>query len=156
MAEYREFLQLLSELQREIDRLCQVGKEKLAAARGHDLDKLNECMKQEQAASLSLRGMEQRRERLLGQLGLAGVPLQELPRRCPEEYRGQTGELAEALVRSYTVYQSVQKPDLTLLERDLRAIEKELESRGAVLETEENYRPASAQKPAELRTDFRA
>ena len=54
-------LHFLSELQQELDRLTQLQPQKIDAVRAHDLDVLNDCMKQEQAISLSLRGLEQKR-----------------------------------------------------------------------------------------------
>ena len=73
-------LHFFTELQQELERLTQLQRQKIDAVRAHDLDVLNDCMKQEQVISLSLRGLEQKREKLLQALGLSGVSLLELDR----------------------------------------------------------------------------
>lgn len=153
---YEQYLSFLEDLLRELNRLTEIGKEKLAAVQNHELDALNECIKQEQAVSLTLRGLEQKRVKLLAALGCENVPLSEMPRRCPEAYRGRTQELVDQLLRAEKILKSVQTPSRTIMERDLRAIRKELESRGVVQELDENYQAAPPTPGKGLRTDFRA
>lgn len=154
--EYREYLNLLSSLLREVERLNGVARKKREALQEHDLDILNECMKQEQAVSLTLRGLEQKREKILSALGYTGVALSEMPRRCPPEYQRETGELCEQLLRAYQVLMSTQTASRTMMEHDLRLIKKELENRGISPDMDENYQQSPAMQPSELRTDIRA
>ena len=81
-------------------------------------------MKREQVISLSLRGLEQRRERMLREMELAGVPLRELAGHAPEELYQETKDAAETLRQKYDVFQAASEVARHTLECNLRAIEK--------------------------------
>lgn len=154
--EYRDYLHFLSDLHQEMNRLIQVGQKKIEAVQSHDLDALNACIRQEQAISLSLRGMEQRRQNLLAALEMSKVPLREMPNRCPEAFREETSRLVEQILKDYQIIESIQTPARAVMEQELRMIHSELEARGVEQELDDNYQVASASRPAELRTDIRA
>lgn len=79
------YLELLRDLSASLDRLGQLAQEKRGAVQRSDLMGLDEVLKQEQAMTLNLRGLEQRRLKLLAQMGLTGVSLSDLPDRYPAE-----------------------------------------------------------------------
>lgn len=154
--EYKDYLDFLSGLCGQLDQLAQVEGDKIAAVRSFDLEALDACMKQEQAMALTLRGSEHKRDRMLAQLGLAGVSLRELPRRCPPQYAQETGQVVERLLRAYQLLQSVQEPAHALLERHLHSVEDQLRSKGVEPGVDTSYQPAPGQRPQSLRTDFKA
>lgn len=123
-AAYQEYFRLLEQLGGKLEELAGIQREKTAAVRRDDLAAVNECMKQEQVISLSLRSMDQKRDRLLEQLGLQGVPLSGLASRCPLEYRPRARELAQWLRARYDVYHSAADVARTTLEMNLHQIEK--------------------------------
>ena len=145
-----------TQLGQELDRLAQLQKRKIGAVRAHDLEALNDCMKQEQAVSLALRGLEQRRGQLLEELGLAGVPLLELDRHCPPEHRGAVARATEGLRRQYALLRSAQEAARTVVETDLRAVNRELERRGLLTDEEDTHQAPAAPPLRGLGTDFRA
>lgn len=149
-------LQFFSELQQELDRLMQLQPKKVEAVRAHDLEQLNDCMKQEQALSLSLRGLEQRRDKLLQGLGLSGFSLLEAAQRCPADQRRAAVDAAEELRRHYHALRSAQEAARTVIEKDLRAINKQLEQRGILSEMDDGYSPNTDSMSKSMRTDFRA
>ena len=140
------YLTFLSDLRQSLDALSALEQRKIAAVQAGNLDELEQCMKQEQAAALELRGREQKRAALLRELGLEQVPLRELPNQCPPQFRGHASEVVEQVRRSYQVLSSAQTAARTLMESDLRHIQQELERREAA-------HPSAPQKP---QTDFRA
>lgn len=154
--DYTAYLQLLKELGGELERLIHLQDEKIRSVKDHDLDGLNECMKQEQAVSLALRGLEQRRDKLVRELGLEGVPLKEVPRRCPREEYGAVNPVVEELLKMNQRLRSAQKAARTMMERELRMVDRELEKQGVDLELEEGYRSGPGAPPHGMRTDFRA
>lgn len=154
--EYQEYLDLLANLLQEVEHLTTIAQKKREALQEHDLDQLNDCIKQEQAISLSLRGLEQKREKILATLGYSQIALRDMPRHCPQEYEGETRNFAERLSRAYQVLQSIQTASRTMMEHDLRLIQKELESRGIDPEIDDNYQHMPGAQPPEMRTDFRA
>ena len=147
----------LSELRQELERLTQLQPQKIDAVRAHDLDVLNDCMKQEQAISLSLRGLEQKREKLLQALGLSGVSLLELDRHFPPEQRGAVAQATEGVRKQYRLLCSAQEAARTVIEKDLRAVNGELERRGLLPEEgDDAYQTPSSHPRRGLGTDFRA
>ena len=127
MAEFRDYLTFLESLQKELEKLNGIEQRKIAAVRAGDLETLDACMKQEQAASLSLRGQEQRREALLTELGMQGVSLRELAEHAPQTLRAETAQKVEALLRTYQVLSSSQSAARTMMEANLHRIEKQLD-----------------------------
>lgn len=154
--DYTAYLQLLKELGGELEQLNRLQQEKIQAVRDHDLDGLNQCMKQEQAISLALRGLEQRRDKVVRELGLEGVPLKQVPQRCPKEQYGAVSPVVEELLKKNQQLHSAQKAARSMMERELRRIDRELEKQGVDLEVEEGYRPIPGTPPHGMRTDFRA
>ena len=148
MAEFRDYLTFLEALREELEKLNGIEQRKIAAVRAGDLETLDACMKQEQAASLSLRGQEQRREALLQELGLRGVSLRELAEHAPQTLRAETAQKAEALLRTYQVLSSSQSAARTMMEANLRRIEKQLDQQETPVEKAPDVRPGQ--------TDFRA
>lgn len=125
----QSYLVFLSELCRALDTLTGLEQRKITAVRAGDLEELDRCMKQEQAAALDLRGREQKRTQLCRQLGLEQIPLRELPGHCPPELKQQAAEITQQLTRSYQVLSSARTAARTLMESNLRHIERELERR---------------------------
>ena len=154
--EFRAYLELLDALREELRRLTGIEQEKVTAVHDHDLAALNDCMKREQAAALALRGREQQRDAMLKSLGLEGVSLRELPRRCPPELKAETSRAVEALLRDYAVLKSVQVPARELMERELKTVNDALEAKGVSPELDGQYQPAGQRPPTPFRTDFRA
>ena len=148
MAEFRDYLTFLESLQKELEKINGIEQRKIAAVRSGDLQALDACMKQEQAASLSLRGQEQRREALLKELGMQGVPLRELAEHAPQTLRAETTQKVEALLRTYQVLSSSQSAARTMMETSLRRLEKQLDQQETPVEKTSDVRPGQ--------TDFRA
>lgn len=149
MTEFKNYLSFLEKLHKELESLTAVEKKKLSAVQAGDLDTLDTCMKQEQAATLALRGQEQRRDQLLKQLGLDGVPLRELSSHAPASLRQETQQMVERILQTYQVLSSTQSASRTLMEGDLRKIERQLEQSGSAARKSPEKGPAHT-------TDFRA
>ena len=146
--EIQNYLTFLSELHQALDTLSALEQRKISAVQAGNLEDLEQCMAQEQAAALDLRGREQRRTALLKELGLELVSLRDLPDHCPPQLRRQAAELTQQVLRSYQVLSSAQAAARTLMESNLRRIQKELDQR----ETAHSFQPAGSQKS---QTDFR-
>ena len=154
--DFSQLLKFFEELQQELERLTQLQSDKIAAARAHDLNALNECMKREQACSLALRGMEQKRDKLFQALDLSGVPLLEIPGRCPPEQHAAMTAAVEGIKKRSTLLRSAQESARTLLEKDLRSVNQELERRGVFSDLDEHYQTPPGTMPRSMSTDFRA
>ena len=124
MAGWQDYLKFLNSLAHTLEQLTQVEQEKNTAAAQGDLLGVEECMKREQVASLTLRGLDQKRDKLLAGMGLAGVPLRDMPERAPQDIRQEVKEAAERLRRKYELFQSASDVARNTLECNLHAIEK--------------------------------
>lgn len=107
--------------------------------------------------ALNLRGLEQRRLKLAAQLGLSGVPLADLPGRCPPELEVQAGRMVEQLRQSYSIYRGCSDMARNLLEINLHQIEKTISAAGVdPAKPGAGYQPPGVEPPQNMKTDFRA
>lgn len=121
------YLKLLDNLGKTIEKLTAVEQEKTAAVSNHSVKDVDECMKQEQVLSLSLRGLDQRRERMLSQMELQGVPLNQLSDHAPDGIHLEVKAACEALQSRYRLFQEASQVARDTLECHLRAIEKAMD-----------------------------
>lgn len=151
------YLGLLRELGGHLDHLAVLAQEKADAARQDDLLALDEVLKQEQAMTLTLRGLEQKRQKLLPELGLEDTRLSGLISKCPPELQDEARSTAEELRRSYQVYRSCADMARNTLELTLHQIEKIVTAAGVdPAQAGAGYEPAGAEPPKNMKTDFRA
>ena len=80
MAGWQDYLKLMRDLTKTLETLTQVERDKNDAASQGDLIGVEECMKREQVLSLSLRGCDQRRGKMLDELRVRGINLSQ--QRC--------------------------------------------------------------------------
>jgi hypothetical protein len=148
--EFRDYLTFLEEIRQELEALTKVEQQKIQAVRAGDLDALDSCMKQEQAATLTLRGKEQHRQAMLKELGLEQVSVRELPQHCPPQLQGETARVTEQVLRAYQVLSSTQKAALTMMQTQLHQIDALLEQHTPRAEEKKTAAPKTSG------TDFRA
>lgn len=149
MAGWQDYLKLLSGLSHTLEQLAQVERDKNAAASQGDLVGVEASMKQEQVLSLSLRGCDQKRDKLLAELGLKGVTLSQLEDHSPPELRLETKRTVEELSRQYALFQAAEQVARNTLEINLREIERFQAIRAGDAGVAEDQR-------REHQTDFRA
>lgn len=146
MADWREYLSLMDALGKTMEELTELERNKTIAVGRSDLDGLEECMKREQVVSLSLRGMDQKRDKMLAELGLTGVRLRDLAGHAPEGLKDETKRAVEKLRGQYELFQSASQVARNTLECNLHAIEK--------LQKAKEMQPED--QPALRQSDFRA
>lgn len=144
---WQDYLKLLGSLTKTLEQLSDVERKKTEAVSRGDLMAVDECMKQEQVLSLSLRGFDQKRETALKALGLEGVKLSGLTDRAPEDQLLETRQVVERLQRQYEIFQSASQVARNTLECNLRMIERFQQQAGEA---------APPQTDAPRQADFRA
>ena len=154
---FRSYFGVLRELSGTLDRLAPLAKQKADAVRADDLLALDEVLKQEQALSLNLRGLELKRLKLVPQLGLDNVPLSKLPEHCPSQLADEARKTAAALRKSYEVYRSYAGMAQNLLELNIHQIDKALADAGVDPKlAAQGYETPPMEPPKKMKTDFRA
>lgn len=156
VSDMSEYLSLLEELTTTLERLTAVQQRKTEAVRVDDLATLNDCIKQEQALSLTLRGFEQKRIGAVSALGLSKIPLSALASHCPVGSELRAKAVSEELLRQYQLYRSASDVARTTLECNLHQIEKLLSDTGAPPVSGAGYGTSEIAPPAGLRSDFHA
>jgi vacuolar-type H+-ATPase subunit I/STV1 len=148
---YAAYLSLLRQLTGDLDQLTTLSREKIAAVRQDDLNKLDHVLKQEQAMSLSIRSLEQKRKQMLSQLNWEQVPLSQLANQYPDQMRLEAKRTIEELRRQYQTYHGVSETARNTLECNLHEIELILKDMGA-----EGWESATSVRiPAQMQTDIR-
>lgn len=127
---WSNYLALLTTLSQTLEKLTAIERRKTDAVCQGSLPVVEECMKQEQVLSLSLRSLEQKRTKLLSQLGLEGVTLRHLQEHAPEEFDLETKQVVEELRRQYTLFQTASQVARSTLECNLREIERIQQTKG--------------------------
>lgn len=151
-------LTLLESLIVHLRQLTELAKRKTTAVRKNDLVELDKIIKEEQAQSLALRGIEQKRLSLQQQFSLSSVSLTDIPSRFPAHLQPQARETAETLRREYEIYRSAAEVARNTLECNLHEVEKFLAAAGAAADIGTGYRNNDGEidAPPKMKADFRA
>lgn len=149
MTGWQDYLKLLDSLSHTLEQLTQVEQEKNAAASQGDVAGVEASMKQEQVLSLSLRGYDQKRDKMLAELGLKNVTLNQLEDHSPSELLLETRRTVEELRRQYALFQAASQVARNTLEVNLREIERFQAMQAGDTGVAEDRR-------ADPQTDFRA
>lgn len=123
---FKAYLLLLREITKKIEQLNELAQKKIEAVHTDNVQAVDECIRQEQVISLSLRGLEIQRTKALTALGLEKVPLSGLLQHAPEGLRQETAEVTSALRNTYEVYRSASSAARSALERVLHQIDRML------------------------------
>jgi len=147
---YEDYLKYLDDLADTLDQMTEVTKAKNQAARVGDLMRVEALMKKEQVFSMTLRGMDIKRDKMLKEMGLEGVPLSQMAERYPPELFDRARKAAEHTQKRYQVFRSASEAARITMECALRDIERML--------PEDQPVPAGTkdEPPTRMKTDFRA
>lgn len=138
------YLQLLAEIKAVIDQLVNVEQQKLEAVHKGDLLAVDECIRQEQAISLTMRSLDNRRDKMMPELGLVGSNLSNLADLFPPDLRADAAKAASALRSSHADYNSISEATRMALERGLREIDAMMQPAAAAPEAAQ-ARPTARQ-----------
>ena len=130
--------------------MAEVTKAKNKAARAGDLVTVESLMKKEQVFSMTLRGMDIKRDKMLAEMGLQGVPLSKLAENYPPELFDRARKTAEQVQNRYTVFRSASEAARVTMEIALHDIERMLP------ENQPAPRKDNEEPPPRMKTDFRA
>ncbi len=120
---YNEYLTLLTDLGRTLSQLTEATEKKIDATKADDLQKLDQCIKQEQVLSLSLRSIEKKQSDYLARMGLEGVPLSGLSAHYPQQLRALAQKKAEEVRQIYDRYVSASQAARMIMESTLHQID---------------------------------
>ena len=155
---YRSYLDLLVSFQENLAQLTDLARVKVLVVQNDDLLALDELLKQEQAISLSFRGLDLKREKMLAEMGAADLPLSSLPQIYPAAMQAEAQEAVEQLQEQFHTYRHEADKARGTLEGNIRRVEKILEELG--VDPAEpggpGYASPESETPPNMKTDFRA
>lgn len=152
---FQDYLTLLEQIREELARLSELAKQKTLAVRSDDLVTLDQILKQEQAAALNFRGLEQKQTLLLNTTGMSGIPLSSQGESFPPAMRLEARQKIEQLQAQYQVYRGCSEVARNTLECNLHEIEKIISASNA-RPGGPGYQTGQPEIPPKMRTDFRA
>lgn len=118
------FQQIIKDLIKLFEESLPLEEKKLQAIQTDDVAGVEECMKQEQALTLKLRGLDQKREAAQKELGWEDKSFREIIGAAPEEKKQELSDLFDQLDKAMTIFQDTNQNAMTAMEVHLRDIQK--------------------------------
>lgn len=128
MTVIEEFHQIVIAIIKLLKTLMGIEQEKLQAITQNDLQKLDACIKEEQAQVLKLRGLDRKRDLLLVRMGYENLSFKEIIDVLPQEDRAESRRLYNELQRATDDFNNINASVRTALEVNLHNINAALES----------------------------
>lgn len=126
-----EFKKVIEDLIRLFRQLIKVEEVKLGAAAGKHVGTLEDCVKQEQALLLRLRGLDQNREKTQKKAGYEGLQFREILEKVPDAEREELYGLFDELSREIQMFREINEDANNILQANLYTIEKALRKKSA-------------------------
>ena len=123
MDEFKKVIEQLTGLFRQLTKIEQV---KLTAAAENHAGTVEDCVTQQQALMLRLRGLEQTRERVQARAGFAGMQFREILGKVPDDERKELYQRFDELSREIQMFQEVNEGANQVLRTNLHMIDKAL------------------------------
>ena len=124
MADLTKFTALIRQFTELFDRMIPLEQEKLNVVKQNQVSALEDIIKREQAEIMSLRGLDQKRERLQKELGFSDLTFQEILERVSGEEHAELQQLFDELSGRVKEFRSITESSRTMMEVNLHAINK--------------------------------
>lgn len=122
MVDLSAFQELIEQFIALFDRMIPLEQSKLEVVSHNQVERLEEIIKKEQAEIMTLRGLDQKRERMQADLGWKDLTFQEILKQLPEEQRPKVKQLFDELASRVTAFRSVTESSKTMMEVNLHTI----------------------------------
>lgn len=117
------YLKLLQTIGEYLDDLEEIEREKITAINQGDLFTIDEIIKEEQVMAMTLRGIEQKRQKLLEPLDLPPGKLKDLALHLPDSLRSEGKRTIDQVQSKYKRYQTASELARKNLEVGLKQLE---------------------------------
>lgn len=119
-----KFKKVIGDLTAIFEEYLPLEQKKLKAVQEDNIAVVEECMTQEQALILKLRGLDQKRINAQKELGWEGKNFRQIVDSVPQDERQEIQELLDNLDNAMTVFHDTNKNAMTTMEVHLREINK--------------------------------
>lgn len=124
-----EFMKVIRETIQLFHDFLPLEETKLKHVQEQNLSGLENCMTQEQAVVMKLRGLENKRAAAQKKLGWEGKTFREILDLVPEDRKGEFSALYEQLTLSMNVFRETNDSAMKTVKVHLRQIDKAIESK---------------------------
>ena len=121
-----EFKKVIRQLIDLFGQLTKIERVKLDGAAGKHIGTVEDCVTQQQALMLRLRGLEQARERAQEKAGYGGMQFRDILAKVPDSEREELYQLFDELSRKIQMFQEVNEDTNKILRTHLYSIDKAL------------------------------
>lgn len=121
-----EFKDIIGQLIRVFQQLTKIEQVKLNAVAGKHIGTVEDCVTQQQALLLKLRGLEQARERAQKKAGYEGLQFRQILERAPDDEREELLVLFDSLSREIQMFREVNENSNEILRTNIHSIDKAL------------------------------
>lgn len=135
-----QLIKVCLEISKFIEELTVVENKKFQAALQNNIYIVNECMKQEQAFLMKLKGIDKKREDLQKKLGYENLSFKEIIEKAPLDEKTKLKEVFDMVQNNYKIYKEVFSNAQNAIEVNLHKINKKLESLNAVDNLNKTYK----------------
>lgn len=129
MADLSGFQQLIQQFIAFFDRMLPLEQSKLDVVKQNQVTQLEDIIRKEQAEIMTLRGLEQKREKLQAELGWKDLTFQEILERLPKEQQAEMKRLFDDLADRVRSFQTVTESSKTMMEVNLHVINQMIAQR---------------------------
>ncbi len=130
MTTINDFFNIVLSLIELLEHLLPIEKDKLKAVTSNNLDALNNCMKNEQAHVLKLKGLDKKREQIQADLGYEKLTFKEILDRLPSDQKEEGKRLFTALQGATSQFNEVNDSIKTALDVNMHLISTTLSKLG--------------------------
>lgn len=123
-----DFITVIEELILLFQHLIQVEQTKLESIRKNRITYVEDCMNQEQAAIMKLRGLDKRREDCQKKLGFSGYTFQQILAEVNGEQQETLKKLFDSLSQQVRLFQDTNDSAKSMLEINLHLINKAIQT----------------------------
>lgn len=123
-----DFIAVIEELILLFQHLIQVEQTKLESIRKNRITYVEDCMNQEQAAIMKLRGLDKRREDCQKKLGFSGYTFQQILAEVNGEQQETLKKLFDSLSQQVRLFQDTNDSAKSMLEINLHLINKAIQT----------------------------
>ena len=119
-----ELIMLLGQITKLLEQYLPLEEEKLKAVKENKVSVVEECMRKEQALLLNMRGLEQKRARMLSEMGCEGKTLRELVSTVREKDRQSLQLACDKLEDTVQRFRSLNDESMKLIRLNLHQMER--------------------------------
>lgn len=123
-----QLIKICLEISNFIEELTEVENKKFQAALKNNIYTINECMKQEQALLMKLKGIDKKREALQKELGYENLSFRQIIEKAPLDEKDKCKEVFDIIQNKLSIYKEIFSNAQNAIEVNLHKINKKLES----------------------------